>query len=32
LWAAADNLRIAAVTAVDCAESMTAARPIGKIQ
>ena len=32
LWAAADNLRIAAVTAVDCAESMTATRPIGKIQ
>jgi aspartate-semialdehyde dehydrogenase len=32
LWAAADNLRIAALTAVDCAESMTATRPIGKIQ
>jgi aspartate-semialdehyde dehydrogenase len=32
LWAAADNLRIAAVTAVDCAESMTATRPTGKIQ
>jgi aspartate-semialdehyde dehydrogenase len=32
LWAAADNLRIAAVTAVECAESMTAARPLGKIQ
>lgn len=32
LWAAADNLRIAASTAVECAESMTAARPRGKIQ
>jgi aspartate-semialdehyde dehydrogenase len=32
LWAAADNLRIAAVTAVECAESMAATRPSGKIQ
>jgi len=32
LWAAADNLRIAAITAVDCAESMIATRPLGKIQ
>ncbi len=32
LWAASDNLRIAATTAVECAESMTAARPRGKIQ
>jgi aspartate-semialdehyde dehydrogenase len=32
LWAAADNLRIAALTAVECAESMMATRPIGKIQ
>ena len=32
LWAAADNVRIAAVTAVECAESMAAARPMGKIQ
>ena len=32
LWAAADNLRIAAITAVECAESMTATRPTGKIQ
>jgi aspartate-semialdehyde dehydrogenase len=32
LWAAADNLRISALTAVDCAESMTATRPTGKIQ
>jgi aspartate-semialdehyde dehydrogenase len=32
LWAASDNLRIAAATAVECAESMAAARPRGKIQ
>jgi aspartate-semialdehyde dehydrogenase len=32
LWAAADNLRIAAVTAAECAESMMATRPTGKIQ
>jgi aspartate-semialdehyde dehydrogenase len=32
LWAAADNLRISAITAVECAESMTATRPSGKIQ
>ena len=32
LWAAADNLRIAATTAVECAESMAASRPRGKIQ
>jgi len=32
LWAAADNLRIAALTAVECAESMGATRPTGKIQ
>jgi len=32
LWAAADNLRIAALTAVECAESMMATRPTGKIQ
>jgi len=32
IWAATDNLRIAAATAVECAESMTATRPIGKIQ
>ena len=32
LWAAADNIRIAALTAVECAESMTATRPSGKIQ
>ncbi len=32
LWAAADNLRIAALTAVECAESMIATRPMGQIQ
>ncbi len=32
LWVAADNLRIAALNAVECAESMTATRPTGKIQ
>jgi aspartate-semialdehyde dehydrogenase len=32
LWAAADNLRIAAITAVECAESMIPTRPLGKVQ
>jgi aspartate-semialdehyde dehydrogenase len=32
LWVATDNLRIAASTAVECAETMTATRPLGKIQ
>lgn len=32
LWAAADNLRIAAATAVEAAETMVATRPRGKIQ
>jgi aspartate-semialdehyde dehydrogenase len=32
MWAVADNLRISALTAVECAESMTTARPTGKIQ
>ncbi len=32
LWAVADNLRISALTSVECAESMAAARPTGKIQ
>jgi len=32
LWAAVDNLRISALTAVECAESLTATRPTGKIQ
>jgi aspartate-semialdehyde dehydrogenase len=32
IWAAADNLRVAAITAVECAETMAATRPRGKIQ
>ena len=32
LWATADNLRGAALTAVECAETMTASRPRGQIQ
>jgi len=32
LWAASDNLRIAAFTSVECAETLTASRPRGKIQ
>jgi aspartate-semialdehyde dehydrogenase len=32
LWASADNLRIGALTAVECAEVMTASRPRGQIQ
>jgi aspartate-semialdehyde dehydrogenase len=32
IWATADNLRVAASTAVEAAESMAAARPRGKIQ
>jgi len=32
IWATADNLRVAAATAVECAESMSASRPRGKIQ
>jgi aspartate-semialdehyde dehydrogenase len=32
LWATSDNLRVAATTAVELAESMAAARPRGKIQ
>ena len=32
LWAAFDNLRISAVSAVESAESLIATRPIGKIQ
>jgi aspartate-semialdehyde dehydrogenase len=32
LWAAADNLRIAALTAVECAETIAATRPRGHIQ
>jgi aspartate-semialdehyde dehydrogenase len=32
LWATTDNLRVAALNAVECAESMTASRPRGPIQ
>lgn len=32
IWAACDNLRIAAITAVECAELMAASRPRGQIQ
>jgi hypothetical protein len=32
LWAAADNLKIAAATAVGCGNSLLAARTTGKIQ
>ena len=32
LWAAIDNLRVAALTAVECAETLTASRPRGQIQ
>ena len=32
IWAASDNLRIAALNAVECAESMIAARPRGTVQ
>jgi len=32
IWAAVDNLRVAAMSAVECAESMIPTRPLGKIQ
>lgn len=32
IWSASDNLRVAALTAVECAESMAATRPRGHIQ
>lgn len=32
VWAACDNLRILAINAVECAESMTSARPRGAVQ
>jgi len=32
LWVAADNLRLAALTAVECAEAMAASRPRGTVQ
>jgi aspartate-semialdehyde dehydrogenase len=32
LWAAADNLKVSAINAVECASMLVAARPSGKIQ
>ncbi|MFZ3339506.1 MAG: Asd/ArgC dimerization domain-containing protein [Terriglobales bacterium] len=32
LWAAIDNLRVSAATAVECAETLTVSRPLGQIQ
>jgi aspartate-semialdehyde dehydrogenase len=32
VWAAVDNLRLAAITAVDCANALAAVRPHGKVQ
>jgi aspartate-semialdehyde dehydrogenase len=32
IWAAVDNLRLAAITAVDCAAALAAVRPHGKVQ
>jgi aspartate-semialdehyde dehydrogenase len=32
LWAAIDNLRVSAVTAIECAETLTVSRPLGQIQ
>ncbi|MGA7081285.1 MAG: Asd/ArgC dimerization domain-containing protein [Terriglobales bacterium] len=32
LWATTDNLRVAALSAVECAETMTASRPRGQVQ
>lgn len=32
LWATTDNLRVAALSAVECAETLTASRPRGQIQ
>jgi aspartate-semialdehyde dehydrogenase len=32
LWAASDNLRVSALTAVECAEAMAASRPRGTVQ
>ena len=32
LWAAIDNLRVSALNAVECAETLTASRPRGQIQ
>lgn len=32
LWAAADNLKISAMTAVECASTLSTMRPLGKVQ
>ena len=32
LWAAVDNLRLAALTAADCATALASVRPFGKVQ
>jgi aspartate-semialdehyde dehydrogenase len=32
IWAAVDNLRVAAITAMDCAAALAAVRPHGKVQ
>jgi hypothetical protein len=32
IWAAIDNLRVAALSAVECAETLTSSRPRGQIQ
>lgn len=32
LWAAADNLKISAMTAVECASTLSVMRPLGKVQ
>ncbi len=32
IWAAADNLRVQALTAIECAQRLAAARPKGKVQ
>ncbi len=32
IWAAADNLRVAAINAVECAEAMISTRPRGRVQ
>ena len=32
IWAAADNLKVAAITAVECASTLSTMRPLGKVQ
>jgi aspartate-semialdehyde dehydrogenase len=32
VWAAADNLKISAMTAVECASTLSTMRPLGKVQ